>query len=57
MSNSIHLSGIRLHWVQVPLHEPFKISNGEVAVKDVSHIPEVFTHMHFSDRVVEKNLK
>jgi o-succinylbenzoate synthase len=34
MSNSIRLSGIRLHWVQVPLHEPFKISNGEVSVKD-----------------------
>jgi len=34
MSNSIHLSGIRLYWVQVPLHEPFKISNGEVALKD-----------------------
>jgi o-succinylbenzoate synthase len=34
MSNKIHLSGIRLHWVQVPLHEPFKISNGEVSVKD-----------------------
>jgi o-succinylbenzoate synthase len=35
MSNAIHLSAIRLHWVQVPLHEPFKISNGEVSVKDV----------------------
>ena len=34
MSNTIHLSSIRLHWVQVPLHEPFKISNGEVSVKD-----------------------
>ena len=34
MSNTIHLSQIRLHWVQVPLHEPFKISNGEVSVKD-----------------------
>jgi len=34
MSNVNHLSAIRLHWVQVPLHEPFKISNGEVSVKD-----------------------
>ena len=23
-----------LHWVQIPLHEPFRISNGAVAVKD-----------------------
>ena len=34
MSKAIHLSAIRLHWVQVALHEPFKISNGEVSVKD-----------------------
>jgi O-succinylbenzoate synthase len=34
MSSANHLSAIRLHWVQVPLHEPFKISNGEVSVKD-----------------------
>jgi o-succinylbenzoate synthase len=34
MSNEIHLSAVRLHWVQVPLHEVFKISNGEVSVKD-----------------------
>jgi o-succinylbenzoate synthase len=34
MSNEIHLSAVRLHWVQVPLHEVFKISNGEIAVKD-----------------------
>jgi O-succinylbenzoate synthase len=34
MTKNIHLSEIRLHWVQVPLHEPFKISNGEVSVKD-----------------------
>ncbi len=34
MSNANQLSAIRLHWVQVPLHEPFKISNGEVSVKD-----------------------
>ncbi|HEX5412309.1 MAG TPA: o-succinylbenzoate synthase [Terriglobia bacterium] len=34
MSKAIHLSAIRLHWVQVSLHEPFKISNGEVSVKD-----------------------
>jgi len=25
---------VRLDWVQVPLHEPFRISNGAVAVKD-----------------------
>ena len=25
---------IRLHWIQVPLHEPFRISSGAVAVKD-----------------------
>ena len=34
MSRAIHLSAIRLHWVQVSLHEPFKISNGEVSIKD-----------------------
>lgn len=34
MQKATHLSGICLHWVQVPLHEPFKISNGEVSVKD-----------------------
>jgi len=27
-------SAIRLHWVKVPLHEPFRISNGEIAIKD-----------------------
>ena len=25
---------VTLHWVQIPLHEPFRISNGSVAVKD-----------------------
>jgi len=30
----MHLSALRLHWVQVPLHEPFRISSGEVSVKD-----------------------
>ena len=34
ISNGNQLSAIRLHWVQVPLHEPFKISNGEVSIKD-----------------------
>jgi O-succinylbenzoate synthase len=34
MPNATHLSAANLHWVQVPLHEPFKISNGEVSVKD-----------------------
>jgi o-succinylbenzoate synthase len=34
ISNRNQLSAIRLHWVQVPLHEPFKISNGEVSIKD-----------------------
>jgi O-succinylbenzoate synthase len=34
ISNGNQLSTIRLHWVQVPLHEPFKISNGEVSIKD-----------------------
>ncbi len=28
------LSAIRLHWIQIPLHEPFRISSGEVAIKD-----------------------
>ncbi len=28
------LSAIRLHWVKVPLHEPFRISSGEIAIKD-----------------------
>lgn len=30
----MRLSGIRLHWVQVPLHEPFRISSGAVSRKD-----------------------
>lgn len=30
----MRLSALRLHWVQVPLHEPFRISSGEVSVKD-----------------------
>ncbi|MFB3923446.1 MAG: o-succinylbenzoate synthase [Terriglobia bacterium] len=30
----MHLSKIRLHWVQVPLHEPFRISSGAVSSKD-----------------------
>ncbi len=30
----MRLSAIRLHWVQVPLREPFRISNGEVSLKD-----------------------
>ena len=34
MPNPTLISAIRLHWVQVPLHEPFKISNGEVSLKD-----------------------
>jgi o-succinylbenzoate synthase len=28
------MKNIRLHWVQIPLHEPFRISNGAIAVKD-----------------------
>jgi len=28
------LDYIRLHWVQIPFHEPFRISSGTVAVKD-----------------------
>lgn len=30
----MRITRLRLHWVQVPLHEPFRISSGEVAVKD-----------------------
>jgi O-succinylbenzoate synthase len=30
----MRLSVIRLHWVRIPLHEPFRISSGEVSVKD-----------------------
>lgn len=30
----MRFDSIRLHWVQVPLHEPFRISSGAVAVKD-----------------------
>jgi len=33
---------LQLHWVQIPLHEPFRISNGSVAVKDA--IVVEFTH-------------
>ena len=33
-TNSMHPSSIRLHWVRVPLWDPFRISNGEVSVKD-----------------------
>src|SRR5256885_14314297 len=28
------LSAIRLHWIRVPLHEPFRISSGEVSIRD-----------------------
>src|SRR5437773_4726967 len=28
------MKNIRLNWVQIPLHEPFRISSGAVAVKD-----------------------
>ncbi|MFN0171493.1 MAG: o-succinylbenzoate synthase [Bryobacteraceae bacterium] len=28
------MTSLQLHWVQVPLHEPFRISNGSVSVKD-----------------------
>src|SRR5882672_4379857 len=30
----MRLAAIRLHWVRVPLWEPFRISNGEVSVKE-----------------------
>ena len=30
----MRLSGIRLHWMQLPLHEPFRISSGAVSRKD-----------------------
>jgi len=30
----MRLDSIRLHWVQVPLHEPFRISSGAVSLKD-----------------------
>lgn len=30
----MRLSMVRLHWVRVPLHEPFRIASGEIAVKD-----------------------
>ena len=32
--NSCRLSAIRLHWVRIHLHEPFRISSGEVSIKD-----------------------
>jgi O-succinylbenzoate synthase len=32
--DSMCLSAIRLHWVRVPFWEPFRLSNGEVSVKD-----------------------
>ncbi len=32
--NFCALSAIRLHWVRIPLHEPFRISSGEVSIKD-----------------------
>src|SRR2546421_4513806 len=28
------LSAIRLHWIRVPLHEPFRISSGDVSIRD-----------------------
>ena len=31
---NMRLSSLRLHWVRVPFHEPFRISSGEVSVKD-----------------------
>jgi O-succinylbenzoate synthase len=41
----MRLSGIRLHWVQVPLWEPFRISNGEVSVKEA-----ILVEVHAGDR-------
>ncbi|PYV20261.1 MAG: o-succinylbenzoate synthase [Acidobacteria bacterium] len=32
--NTPTLASIRLHWVRVALHEPFRISSGEVSIKD-----------------------
>lgn len=34
MTVSLGAIAIRLHWVRVPLLEPFRISNGEISVKD-----------------------
>ena len=28
------MKNIQLNWVQIPLHEPFRVSSGAVAVKD-----------------------
>lgn len=30
----MRLSAIRLHWIRLPLHEPFRISSGAVSLKD-----------------------
>jgi O-succinylbenzoate synthase len=30
----MRFSALRLHWIQVPLHEPFRISSGAVSLKD-----------------------
>jgi o-succinylbenzoate synthase len=31
--HTLAVSAIRLHWVRIPLHEPFRISSGEVSTK------------------------
>jgi O-succinylbenzoate synthase len=31
---TMKLSDLRLHWIRIPFHEPFRISNGEVSLKD-----------------------
>src|SRR6185436_2806245 len=31
---TIRMKNIQLNWVQIPLHEPFRISSGAIAVKD-----------------------
>lgn len=30
----MRVSSLRLHWVRIPFHEPFRISSGEVTLKD-----------------------
>ncbi|HLY60325.1 MAG TPA: o-succinylbenzoate synthase [Terriglobia bacterium] len=30
----MRISSLRLHWVRIPFHEPFRISSGEVSLKD-----------------------
>ncbi|HEV2350903.1 MAG TPA: o-succinylbenzoate synthase [Terriglobia bacterium] len=47
----MRLSTLRLHWVRIPFHEPFRISSGEVSLKDAILIELEGQSQHAAARV------